>query len=272
MRLPKHACPLLRLEGRVRSMDSFGARDVLRALPHTLHDSAEHQSLVEASIRGPHVRKRHLAMPLCVKDVLVHMMGVFHDGDAMHEVVLPVWHGCLLDGPIDPPVARRPDTPAMALAVEELAGVGARAGPPPSRTAEVLNAIAMWQVVLPRARIRYEVEGFRVGRIFHIVAVAIIEALHEGLIVIRGLVVEHTLTLTHTLLVHRPIIKSPMLVGRLEQVEPSRLASCSHNGVVLEPAIEEEQPEVFAAALCTASCEQRERASFLRFFLALARL
>mmetsp|Transcript_35875 Transcript_35875/g.114038 ORF Transcript_35875/g.114038 Transcript_35875/m.114038 type:complete len:537 (-) Transcript_35875:2946-4556(-) len=151
----EYAAPLLGLRdaGGGRGFRHALARGHPGALPRGPDHGAHEHGVVEARKGRAHVGEGHLAAAAVVDDVLVDVLLVLDNGDAVHQVLLPVRHFGLPHRAVLPGlVLGRPDAAAVAHAVLELALVDALGLALP--TAEVLDAFALRKVVLERAMVR----------------------------------------------------------------------------------------------------------------------
>mmetsp|Transcript_28890 Transcript_28890/g.59616 ORF Transcript_28890/g.59616 Transcript_28890/m.59616 type:complete len:258 (-) Transcript_28890:1392-2165(-) len=129
--------------------------------------------------------ERHLTLALGVDDVLVHVFTVLHDANAVHQIVLPVGHIFIGDGPELPVAAQGlPNATTMTFTFQEVASVGA-----PMRlmhgilleqlsTFEVLYAKAIRNTALPLAMVE-EVLNVLVFRVLFLVRLSFAHAFHE---------------------------------------------------------------------------------------------
>mmetsp|Transcript_6867 Transcript_6867/g.20843 ORF Transcript_6867/g.20843 Transcript_6867/m.20843 type:complete len:272 (+) Transcript_6867:1500-2315(+) len=138
--------------GLIRQLHALGGD----GSPDLLDHRAQATRLIETREGWAHVGEGHLALTFRVNDVLVHVLRVLDDRHTVHLVALPIRNAPLLDRSVPPSaVVGDPHPSAVPLALEELAHVGAALAPlAAGLVGEVLDAVAMRHVVLPRPVIR----------------------------------------------------------------------------------------------------------------------
>mmetsp|Transcript_54358 Transcript_54358/g.97140 ORF Transcript_54358/g.97140 Transcript_54358/m.97140 type:complete len:451 (-) Transcript_54358:7522-8874(-) len=145
------------------------------------------------------IREWHLALALCVDDVLVHVLAILDDGNAMHEVVLPIGDILSSNRAIHPGAFEScPCTTSMTQSFVEVSKVGAVMVARLLISFEVLNAVAVWLVVLPSSRVLDEAQAFGALDALFVVWHTVFKALHE----LREVVISSFILLSSMLSVH----------------------------------------------------------------------
>mmetsp|Transcript_47013 Transcript_47013/g.108656 ORF Transcript_47013/g.108656 Transcript_47013/m.108656 type:complete len:327 (-) Transcript_47013:1583-2563(-) len=201
-------------------------------------DYATHEEgVVKPSERRPHVSEGHLATAVRVDDVLVHVVLVFHNGYAVHEVVVPIRHMFRANGTVLPfLVLRHPLTPAMALAFNKLARIEARSVLVTS-DAEVLSAIAMRHVILERAVVGDVLPSFWVIHILRRVWPPLVEALHEFFRFVCVLIIDSSFTAALSFVIQLTIEETTALVTSDNEMRPYLLIAVGMRDVILKLAL-----------------------------------